>query len=443
LGQIHGSGAGNWSNTAQVTNNQELLVTGSFSAGNTIPISGMVRTWFGNNSLDTFFRLKVAEPFSLSDNIFKYDVDPLRWDQISTGSSWINHNNFESSVDLFCGSGSGDRIIFQQREYNRYQAGRGFGFLMTGAVGDTGKANVIRRWGLFDDQNGIFLELSGTALGVVVRSNVTGTPANTRIEQSAWNGDKLDGTGSSGFNIDVAKQNIYLIQFQWLGAGRIEFGVLTSDKLEGDLIFHTVENVNVRDVPFMSTAVLPVRYEQVNVDNTGSQSKYKAVCSSVYSDGGATPPEYIFGANSSAETSVGTTQQHLISLRLGSMFGSITNRTIVVPNIISVATETKSAAFSLLLNSSVTNIIYSGVDVNSCVEVAVGSTTFSGGTPLSTFSIAKDSSSIFNLDPVAGTHKLHLTTNASGNSSDVLTLVARSSAATAAVIASITWGEIR
>ena len=77
MGQIHGSGAGNWSNTAQVTNNQELLVTGSFSAGNTIPISGMVRTWFGNNSLDTFFRLKVAEPFSLSDNIFKYDVDRL------------------------------------------------------------------------------------------------------------------------------------------------------------------------------------------------------------------------------------------------------------------------------------------------------------------------------------------------------------------------------
>lgn len=42
-------------------------------------------------------------------------------------------------------------------------------------LGDTGIANNIRRWGVFDDSNGLFFELAGTAIGIVIRKNGSDT----------------------------------------------------------------------------------------------------------------------------------------------------------------------------------------------------------------------------------------------------------------------------
>lgn len=47
----------------------------------------------------------------------------------------------------------------------------------------------------------------------------------TFIPQSTWNGDKLDGTGRSGFTIVPTKYNVFQIKIQYLGAGSIVFEV--------------------------------------------------------------------------------------------------------------------------------------------------------------------------------------------------------------------------
>ena len=87
----------------------------------------------------------------------------------------------------------------------------------------------------------------------------------TRIAQSEFNIDKLDGTGPSGFVIDLSKMQMMGIQYTWYGAGFIDYMVRGSD---GNWVFaHRIKNNNANTEAHMRTGNLPVRY---SVDNDGS-----------------------------------------------------------------------------------------------------------------------------------------------------------------------------
>jgi hypothetical protein len=66
---------------------------------------------------------------------------------------------------------------------------------------DGQQTNVVKRIGIFTQFNGFFFELSGTDMNAVVRRRLAdGTVIEERVNQYAWNGDRLDGTGPSGEN---------------------------------------------------------------------------------------------------------------------------------------------------------------------------------------------------------------------------------------------------
>jgi len=46
---------------------------------------------------------------------------------------------------------------------------------------------------------------------------------NKKVKQSEFNLDRLDGTGPSGYDIDIAKMQMIGIQYSWYGAGFIDF----------------------------------------------------------------------------------------------------------------------------------------------------------------------------------------------------------------------------
>jgi hypothetical protein len=97
-------------------------------------------------------------------------------------------------------------------------------------------------------------------------SNVTyGTMTKmveTRIAQSSFNLDRLDGTGPSGYNIDLSKMQMFYIDYSWYGAGFIRWGVRGP---EGDVIYcHKLANNNVNSEAYMRSGNLPARYETVN-----------------------------------------------------------------------------------------------------------------------------------------------------------------------------------
>jgi hypothetical protein len=53
------------------------------------------------------------------------------------------------------------------------------------------------------------LQQNGTTISFVLRTATSGSPSDARtVNQADWNGDKLDGTGDSGYTLDITKAQI-------------------------------------------------------------------------------------------------------------------------------------------------------------------------------------------------------------------------------------------
>ena len=102
------------------------------------------------------------------------------------------------------------------------------GLYQAGSMGEVGigvriptlpTSTAFCEWGYTDFNNGFYFGVDGT--GKYVAYITGGTP--TKVYQSAWNVDKLDGTGSSGKTLNLADGVITHIDFTWYGYGDIEF----------------------------------------------------------------------------------------------------------------------------------------------------------------------------------------------------------------------------
>jgi len=88
-----------------------------------------------------------------------------------------------------------------------------------------------------------------------------------RVVQKNFNLDHLDGTGPSGYDIDISKMQMIGIQYSWYGAGFIDYMLRGSD---GNFVFfHRMRNSNVNTEAFMRTGNMPVRYEIINESAVG------------------------------------------------------------------------------------------------------------------------------------------------------------------------------
>jgi hypothetical protein len=84
----------------------------------------------------------------------------------------------------------------------------------------------------------------------------------TRVPQSEFNRDKIDGTGPSGYLVDLTRMQMLGIQYTWYGAGFVDFMIRG---VNGNwTMVHRMANNNVNDEAYMRTGNMPVRYEIVN-----------------------------------------------------------------------------------------------------------------------------------------------------------------------------------
>ncbi len=82
---------------------------------------------------------------------------------------------------------------------------------------------------------------------------------DTRIPQSQWNIDRMDGTGPTGTNIDIHRMQMFYMDYSWYGAGFIRWGFRGSDG--GVTYCHKMVNNNVNYEAYMRSGNLPARYE--------------------------------------------------------------------------------------------------------------------------------------------------------------------------------------
>jgi len=96
-----------------------------------------------------------------------------------------------------------------------------------------------------------------TATNVVVTKTI-----ETRIPQSQWNIDRCDGTGPSGYTIDLSKMQMFYLDYSWYGAGFIRWGFRAAD---GNVVYcHKLINNNVNYEAYMRSGNLPGHYEVTN-----------------------------------------------------------------------------------------------------------------------------------------------------------------------------------
>ena len=87
-----------------------------------------------------------------------------------------------------------------------------------------------------------------------------------KTPQSAFNIDRMDGTGPSGYNVDLTKMQMYYVDYSWYGAGFVRYGVRGPD---GNIIYcHKYINNNVNYLAYMRSGNLPGRYESSTFGKT-------------------------------------------------------------------------------------------------------------------------------------------------------------------------------
>lgn len=255
----------------QLDNLLERIVDASST---TVPVS------IGGTNVDAFGRLRISAPYTLFDSQNRYAADN-QFDTNAGGSTTYLPN--EATVRLDVTGTLGAETVRQSFRSFPYQPGKGLLVLAT-FVMNTAKTGLRQRVGYFSTQNGVFFQQNDSTLSFVLRSYVSGSISDARtVTQANWNGDKLDGTGLSGYTLDPTKAQILWMDFEWLGVGSVRCGFIINGEY---IVCHTFTNANEIANVYMTTAILPVRYEITNVGATGSSSSLKQICSTVISEGG-------------------------------------------------------------------------------------------------------------------------------------------------------------
>jgi len=328
---------------------------------------------FPPTNVDAFNRLVVAEPYTLFDSQNRFAIDNQFDTSTASGGSTTYLPN-ESTVRLDVTTTNGSEVVRQTYRTMPYQPGKGLGLLATFTM-NAGKTGLRQRVGYFNTQNGVFLQQNDTTLAFVLRSYTSGAPVDTTITQANWNGDKLDGTGPSGRIIDVTKTQILAIDFEWLGVGDVRCGFFEDGQF---VVCHTFHNDNIQTAVYMTTAILPVRYEITNTATTATSSSMKQICSSVYSSGGyeQTSIDHV-ARRTSIFTTINTAATFfpIVSIRLASTaLGAV-----VLPNRVQfLPTTNQNYEIALLKNPTLTGATWAAaVPTDANVEFDVAATAIS------------------------------------------------------------------
>lgn len=230
---------------------------------------------------DAFGRLRVSEPLTLFDSSHRFDDNDLWSTATATGGTAVFNAN-QGLVDLNVTAASGSSVVRETIKVFAYQPGKSL-LVMNTFVMSAAKAGLTQRVGYYGADNGFYLEQAGTAVSFVERSVVTGSLVNTPVLQSAWNGDKLDGSGPSGLTLDLTKAQILWMDLEWLGVGSVRVGFIINGQF---IVCHTFQHANIITSTYITTASLPLRYEIFNTAGTSGASTLKQICSTVISEGG-------------------------------------------------------------------------------------------------------------------------------------------------------------
>lgn len=381
---------------------------------------------------------RITELAPIVQGTFEYTVD----------NAELNTNTIGGSATITQGSGmgtlattttTGSSALLQSKQHAKYRAGLG-GLLRFTAIFNGGSSAATQSLaGLADEtgstatfKNGYMIGWEGTTFGVHRYQNDT----LTSVALASCD-DPLDGTGISGMTLDETKLNVYAIQFQYLGAGRINF--LVEDDATGDfVIFHSILYANLHTSPSVYN---PNFNFTAFVDNGATTDALDlSTASYAYFVEGYSGQKEIHrpqqGTGIVTRASV-TTEVPIFTIRNKTTYASKTNFIDILLESWGVNSSasgtTNTTEVILIFNGSLTGASYSDIESNnSVVDIDTAASAVSGGKRfLPVFLAGKeaaDGGDLFKYDII-----LH--------PGDTCTVAAASSS-TATIKASLLWKEL-
>jgi len=389
-----------------------------------------------SRDLDIFGRLRVSNPSTVLDSQFEYTKNPLVFDESLTGSATSTHLPDESAVRLRCTTASGDIAVRQSHRRIRWSPGKSMRFTFNILLGAK-KTNVRKRVGYFDAEDGIFLEQDGSNLKLVRRTKTSGSVVDTAVNQSAWNIDKLDGTGPSAITLDETKIQTFSLSYS---LHRIRAGFFVNGQFWP---VHDFISTNTLTTVPTRTPNLPIRYEIENTGTAASNTDLIHWSVSVLVEGENNREEngIPFTANNGVTAITVTTRRPVLSLRPAATFGGKTNYRRIIPKFFTIAhNATGVALWEVVYQTALTGASWAAVDTNSGFEVDVAATALSGGTVLYSGYILGTNQSR-NVAETLINDALSVTISLA-NVQDILTIAATNVTGSSSILSAVEWVEL-
>ena len=268
-----------------------------------------------------------------------------------------------------------------------------------------------------------------TAVGSYVRDIIGKPPTDTWVAQTAWNGDKFDGSGSSGTTLDPTKGNIYQIRYQWLGYGRISFYVEHPEDGELKLV-HAINYANTNTHPSVNNPTLPIFYCVKNTTNNSDIIMMSGSCAG-FSEGvnGAAHLHHGIGAS---KASITTSETPILTLHNLLFWQGVPNRKRLKLISATVSADgAKPSIIRLRRNPVLVGANYADVETeSSAAQSDTSATSSSGGDSQFTLGLDKSGSGDFKIGD-----GFYIDPN------DRLTVTAQATSGTVDIVCSFNWEE--
>lgn len=363
---------------------------------------------------DSFNRLKVAPPHLLFDSSFQYSLQSKVFIQDALVGATITHDSARAAARLNCSASAGSRARFRSRNYFPYSPA--FTNTVTASFNMQGSVvGVTKRIGMYDENNGYILEAHDGIVRVGIRSSIAGS--TNYVNQADWNVDKMDGLGPSGLTLDISKQQILVIQYQWLGSGQVIF----SFSINGMTYpFHKFNHANILSGLYSKTGTLPVQAEILNTSGPASYMEF--TCCSVVSNGATAQHGHLHSASSglTAKSMPNTGVSYpIISIRKQTGFTDIP---IQILDMNAFSTSQDDFIIQIVHKPTLVGAVWVNIP-NSFCQKDVSSTSWSGGDIVAEFYMKGNLQASEKIEQLAKFWDLTLGNDFAGNS-EIMTMSA-------------------
>lgn len=391
-----------------------------------------------NMSGDAFGRIRTSGTGNRWDCEFFNDKQPTIVDEVVSGTGTAVYDSTARDVVLAVNSTEDASAALYSHIDIPYTPGNSQLIEVTGALGNS--------------PNGF--------ASCFLRSTVTGTTTEQEVPQNEWDVCLNP--------IDWSMSQILVMDFQSLRVGRIRIAANVKGK---NMPLCAITNDNLRRTGFWQTPSLPVYWRTYNsgeftvcemgygdeFNGIGIRVRYlknsghnvRAICATVKSEGGVGLFDMAGYSrsvdNGTVRRLVTATLTPVLSLRVKSILGSITNRGLYIPDNFSLDCD-YPVLYKILYRSVLTAPVWADVDVvNSGMQYDVSATAVTGGIVVNSgYFSAGDQKPNSPSDSLGGVLGRTVMALGRGSTVDTLTIAAiRTTGTNSNAAGAISWREIR